>query len=111
MVAGFVDPRLLIPGFLTLSVAGLILGLCLLRTGALYRSIGLHAGWIFWLRFYHLLTLEQPKAQENLSFWGTGKLFDGWLAFIILLPLCFLIWRKYTVSNESGMDFRSEKLA
>src|SRR5579872_3492978 len=40
----------LIPAFLTLFVVGVILALMYQRTGSLYTSIGLHGGWIFWLK-------------------------------------------------------------
>ena len=30
--------------------------------GTLFMSIGLHAGWIFWLTVYRLLTVEAPGA-------------------------------------------------
>jgi membrane protease YdiL (CAAX protease family) len=111
MLAGFVDPHLLVPGFLTLIVAGAILGLALLRTGNLYQSIGLHTGWIFWLKFYGLIAIETPAAREHALFWGTAKLFDGWLAFIILLPVFLIFWRNYTRFNEGSLDTRTEKLA
>ena len=111
MLAGFVDVRLLMPGFLTLILAGAILGIAFLRTGTLYRSIGLHAGWIFWLKFYGLIAIETPAAREHSSLWGTGKLFDGWLAFMILLPVFLIFWRNYLRLDERSLDTRSEKLA
>ncbi len=46
------------------------------RTGALYFSIGLHAGWIFWLKSYKLVT--QPAVGANSTLWGTDNLIDGW---------------------------------
>ena len=39
-------------GFVTLLLAGMILGLAFARTHALYLSIGLHAGWVFTLKSY-----------------------------------------------------------
>ncbi|MCX6896715.1 MAG: hypothetical protein NTZ16_14740 [Verrucomicrobia bacterium] len=83
MLAGFVDAQKLLPGFFSLTVAGALLALAYQRTGGLYFSIGLHAGWIFWLKSYGFLTATAPGA--NAWFWGTGKLIDGWLAFFILL--------------------------
>src|SRR5205814_9527542 len=50
MLEGFVEWHVLLPGFLTLTVAGPILGLAYLQTRTLYFSIGLHAWWIFWLK-------------------------------------------------------------
>jgi membrane protease YdiL (CAAX protease family) len=82
MLAGFFDRHQLVPGFLNLTLAGILLGLAYQRTGNLYFSIGLHAGWIFWLKTYGALTVAMSP---NVSwFWGTGKLIDGWLAFLVL---------------------------
>ena len=67
-----------IPAFLTLFVAGACLALAYQRTGALYFSMGLHAGWIFWLKSYKLVT--EPAAHANAALWGTDKLIDGWMA-------------------------------
>ena len=79
---GFVDFHALVPGFFSLTLAGLLLGLAYQRTGNLYFSIGLHAGWIFWLKIYGQITVPAPQAAG--WFWGSGKMTDGWLAFIIL---------------------------
>jgi uncharacterized protein len=84
-------PPPLIPAFLTLLVAGSILALCYQRTGALYFSIGLHAGWIFWLKSYGFLS-HQSGAYD--SFWGTDNLIDGWLSCLVLLILFVVIARQ-----------------
>ncbi len=90
MCRGFGELQTLVPGFFTLLLAGMILGLAYYRTTTLYFSIGLHAGWIFWLKFYNHWTTESPAT--SYGWWGTAKLVDGWLAFI-LLGLVFLgIW-------------------
>lgn len=107
MLHGFVDWQLLIPGFLTLTVVGAILALAFLQTGALYLSIGLHAGWVFWLKFYGLLTVQQPLAQQYSLFWGTGKLFDSTLALTILLPVLLLFWRNYARTHDSSVAHRT----
>jgi hypothetical protein len=87
---GFDDLHALVPGFFNLTLAGLLLALAYQRTGNLYFSIGLHAGWIFWLKFYGFLTT--PLA-ANVWFWGTEKLIDGWLAFLVLTLAFFLLLR------------------
>jgi membrane protease YdiL (CAAX protease family) len=92
MLAGFADPAAVIPGFFSLTLAGIILGLAYQRTGNLYFSIGVHAGWIFWLKSYNLFT--RPAAGAPLWFFGTNKLTDGWLALAVLavtLPVMLLI--------------------
>ncbi len=93
MLRGFANPDLLVPGFFTLLAAGALLALVYQRTGNLYASIGLHAGWIFWLKNYNFLTLASPDATSR--FWGTGKLYDGWLAFAVIagaLWFCYHRW-------------------
>lgn len=83
MLGGFADFHALVPGFFSLLLAGILLGLAYQRTGNLYFSIGLHAGWIFCLKIYASLTADVPHA--GTWFWGTGKLIDGWLAFLVLV--------------------------
>ncbi len=82
MLAGFVDFYALVPGFFCLTLAGVLLGLAYQRMGNLYFSIGLHAGWIFWLKLFGAFTADVPHTAA--WFWGTGKMIDGWLAFIVL---------------------------
>jgi membrane protease YdiL (CAAX protease family) len=89
MLQGFVQPDLLMPGFFTLLIAGWMLGLGYQRTGTLYFSIGLHAGWIFWLKSYNILTA--PVSSANVSLWGTSKLIDGWLALGTLAAAAVLM--------------------
>lgn len=83
MLAGFADLRALVPGFLNLTLAGALLALAFQRTGNLYFSIGLHAGWIFWLKSYGAFTRPVPGADNWL--WGSTKMIDGWLAAIALV--------------------------
>jgi len=82
MLGGFANVHALVPGFFSLTLAGVLLGLAYQRTGNLYFSIGLHAGWIFWLKIFGAFTVDVP--QTAAWFWGTGKMIDGWLAFLVL---------------------------
>ncbi|MGA2029378.1 MAG: type II CAAX endopeptidase family protein [Verrucomicrobiota bacterium] len=82
MLAGFVDFHAFVPGFFNLTLVGALLAFAYQRTGNLYFSIGLHIGWIFWLKIYSTFTTDVPNAA--IWFWGTGKLIDGWLAFFVL---------------------------
>ena len=82
-LGGFADIHALVPGFFSLTLVGVLLGLAYQRTGNLYFSIGLHAGWIFCLKLYGQLTIAAPHTA--VWFWGTGKMTDGWLAFFVLL--------------------------
>ena len=86
------DLRLLLPGFFNLTLVGLLLGLAYQRTRALYFSIGMHAGWIFWLKTYGAFTLAAPTAA--LWFWGSNKMIDGWLSAVVLVItlICFPVF-------------------
>ena len=81
-LGGFADFHALVPGFFSLTLAGVLLGLAYQRTGNLYFSIGLHAGWIFCLAIYGQITVHAPHTA--VWFWGGGKMTDGWLAFFVL---------------------------
>ena len=87
MLHGFVDWHDWMPAFLTLCVAGWILATLYAQTGTLYASIGLHGGWIFWLKTYGSLTVARPEASAWI--WGSSRLLDGWVAFGAIV-LCSL---------------------
>ena len=89
MLSGFFDVEQVVPGFFNLTLAGALLALAYQHTGNLYFSIGLHAGWIFWLKFYGFFTRDIETA--NAWFWGTSKLIDGWLALIVLSSVSLLL--------------------
>jgi uncharacterized protein len=91
MLRGFIDLGQLIPGFINLFIAGLILGLARKRTGLLYFPIGLHAGWIFWLKSYGAVTDQALNTQTWI--WGTRKLIDGWAASAVLMLTLWLVLR------------------
>lgn len=86
------DVQRLIPGFFSLLLAGMILGWAFHSTGTLWFSIGLHGGWVFWLKSYATLTL--PIEGIDPTFWGSGRLYDGWIAFGVLTAAGLLLrWR------------------
>ena len=112
MLRGLGNWQQLIPGFLNLTLAGALLALAYQRTGNLYFSIGLHAGWIFWLKSYGVLTGEVPGA--NGWFWGGAKMIDGWMALLVLSPtlLAFLrlAFRSTSPVSPAAAKRRLEKV-
>jgi hypothetical protein len=89
-----------IPAVFTLFVAGAVLALAYQRTGALLFSMGLHAGWIFWLKFYGFLTVKTPGASPSL--WGTDTLIDGWLALPVLGCVFWIVSRMKIAGERAG---------
>ena len=105
MLRGFVEVEQVVPGFFNLTLAGALLALAYQRTGNLYFSIGLHAGWIFWLKFYGSLTRAVAGADAWL--WGTGKLIDGWLALVVLTLALALVLK--LLPRREGAEVLSAK--
>jgi len=83
MAKGFLNLNVMMPAFINLTLAGIILGLAYQFTGSLYFSIGLHAGWIFCQKSYGFLT--RGRIDASIWLWGSDKLIDGWLALLVLI--------------------------
>ena len=79
------------PMFFNLTLVGCILAVAYQRTGALFASMGLHAGWIFWLRLFRLATTPAPGAAAWL--WGTDQLLDAWILAPALGVVLFFVAR------------------
>ena len=91
MLRGIADPKTLAPDIITLAAGGAALALAYQRTGSLWFSIGLHAGWVFWLKVFK--TVTSTGATAGGAFWGTEKLLDGWLAFLVMAVLLVVVAR------------------
>jgi membrane protease YdiL (CAAX protease family) len=78
------DPVIIITDFLALFAIGMILAWSRIRTGALWFSIGLHAGWIAALKMFSLL--HRPVEGHWLFPWGLGDtLRSGLLSLLSIL--------------------------
>jgi membrane protease YdiL (CAAX protease family) len=91
--AGLVDLQVLVPKVFVLLVAGIILAVAYQRTGTLFLSIGLHAGWIFWLKSYRFVSVAVPGKPTWI--WGTDELINGWLALFVLIGVLIAVDRMY----------------
>lgn len=82
----FLDPTLL-SGLLGLFLIGLVLSYAFSRTGSLYLSIGLHAGWVFGLK---TIRVYGDFRREDLG-WLFGssepKLVSGVAGWIVILAV------------------------
>jgi CAAX protease family protein len=101
MLDGFLDFHALVPGFFNLTLVGVLLGLAYQRTGNLYFSMGLHGGWVFWLKTYGAFTAAAPGAAT--WFWGTSKMVDGWVALLVLAGVLILF--KFLPLERSSEPF------
>ncbi|MBJ7283908.1 MAG: CPBP family intramembrane metalloprotease [Akkermansiaceae bacterium] len=80
----FTDPTFFVTDFATLFVIGMILAWARLRTGALWFSIGLHAGWIAAFKGFSMLHSVVPN--HPLRPWGVGEsLRSGLLPMLALV--------------------------
>jgi membrane protease YdiL (CAAX protease family) len=70
----FADPWLLLGGFVTLFLVGLILGFVTQKTRSLWCAIGLHAGWVFGLKIFSAFT---APARPDLLPWVGQNLLIG----------------------------------
>lgn len=105
MVRGIAAPENLAPAGLTLAVAGAVLALAYQRTGSLWFSIGLHAGWVFWLKVFK--TVTSPGAQPADAFWGTDKLLDGWLALLVMAAVLAGVARSRRLGQAAAVPGES----
>ena len=91
MVGGLAALDTLFPAALTLVLGGVALGLAYERTANLWFAIGLHAGWVFWLKVFK--TVTSSGATAPTTFWGTEKLLDGWLACLVMAAVVAVVAR------------------
>jgi hypothetical protein len=89
----FLDPAELLPGVVGLFLIGLVLSHAAIRSGSLYLSIGLHAGWIFAVK---TLRVFGDYRKEDLG-WLFGasepKLVSGVAAWIGIAVVGIVVHR------------------
>ncbi|MBI4489706.1 MAG: CPBP family intramembrane metalloprotease [Deltaproteobacteria bacterium] len=95
------DPDALFPGLLGLFFIGAVLSYAYLRTGSLYLSIGLHAGWIFGLK---TIRVFGDYRREDLG-WLFGssepKLISGVAGWIGIITVGIII--HYLTRRREGL--------
>lgn len=99
----FTEPMFFITDFATLLAIGLILAWARVRTGALWFSIGLHAGWIMSFKAFNILYKQVPD--HFLSPWGVGDNLRSGLLPLVTLGLtavvCHFALRRFAVTRAS----------
>ena len=93
----FTDPQFFVTDFATLFVIGMILAQARVRTGALWFSIGLHAGWIVAFKGFNLLYRHVPN--HPLHPWGVGDTLRSGifplLALALTAGICHFVLRRF----------------
>lgn len=81
------------PGMPTLAVAGVLLGRFLQRTGSLHLSVGLHSGWVLFIKMRGALT-SSLAGSGWLAGWGESRISAGWagLAAVMVTALACEWW-------------------
>lgn len=99
----FTNPQFFVTDFLTLFVVGMILAWARIRTGALWFSIGLHAGWIVVFKGFNQF-FEQPSSHP-LYPWGIGdSLRSGILPMLALgltAIICHFVLKKFSADSDT----------
>jgi membrane protease YdiL (CAAX protease family) len=111
----FTDPLFFVTDFATLLVAGLILAWARVRTGALWFSIGLHAGWILVFKGFNLLYQGVPG--HLLRPWGVGSSLRAGVLPLLTLGItaliCHFALRRFTLNSAiettDNADFTDEE--
>lgn len=109
----FTDPVFFVTDFATLLVVGLILAWSRVRTGNLWFSIGLHAGWIMAFKAFNLLYRKVPD--HPLRPWGVGdSLRSGVLPLLALgltAVVCYFVLKRFEPARLTAHDGDHEDLA
>jgi membrane protease YdiL (CAAX protease family) len=89
----FLEPLELLPGIIGLFLIGVVLSYALVRTGNLYLSIGLHAGWIFGLKTFRVFG-NFTRQDLGWAFGSTDpKIVSGVVTWIGILLVAVAIRR------------------
>ena len=88
----FKSLEFLIAEYATLFAVGWVLAFARLRTGSLWVSIGLHAGWVFGLKTFSELTTRVAPLEETLP-WVGKDLKNGLVSLAVVMLTGWLVYR------------------
>ena len=89
-VQSLTDWPMLWPSAVGLFLFGMVLNACVIRTGSLYPSIGLHAGCVAFLRAVGLFL---AFGKDDVLLWSSKRVYDGAMgwAFLLLIGLLLVV--------------------
>lgn len=105
-IGHFTNPAFFVTEFATLTLLGLLLAYCRIRTFSLWLSIGIHAGLVFALKTFSMTRSLDP--QSPLHPWLIGSDLKSGILPLVALGICFaaciaithLLARNITLSSR-----------
>ena len=102
---GFSNLNFILAEFLTLFAVGWILAQGRMITGRLWLSVGLHAGWVFGLKYFSALTLSsRALKQGDLLPWIGLNLKIGLAPLVVVLFTGWLVLRLSQSKDQVNLD-------
>ena len=97
----FTEPLAILPGMFGLFLLGIVLSYAFFRTGILYLSIGLHAGWIFGLKSVRVFG-DYTRDDLGWLFGSTDpKIVSGVAAWVGIISVLLLV--HWLTRNRCGL--------
>jgi len=97
ILQNFADPRFFAAEFASLFAVGMILAWARIRTGRLWFSIGLHAGWIAAFKGFNLL--HNLNVASPLHPWGIGESLRSGLMPLVTLAVTAAACRPFLAKS------------
>ena len=99
----FTSPQVFLADFFAIFTIGMMLALARIRTGALWFSIGLHAGWI--IAFKGFVLFHQTVENNPLESWGIGDSLRSGISPLLILGitaiLCHFVLRRFDRNSSA----------
>ena len=111
ILKSFSNLNFLLAEFLTLFAVGWVLAQARMKTGRLWVSIGLHAGWVFGLKYFSALTFSTRALKHgDLLPWIGTNLKVGLLPFAVVLFTGWLVLRFTARKDQVALANRKIRL-
>jgi membrane protease YdiL (CAAX protease family) len=81
----FLQPETLIHSFISLFLAGVILGVARYGTASLWLPIGIHAGWIFAMKLFGSLAERRADFPDQFDLYMGREMTEGLLPIAVLM--------------------------
>ncbi len=91
-------PALIFDSFIALFAAGILLALVRVQTGGLAACIGIHAGWVFTIKFFKRVT----NSNQDTSFAFLVGNYDHVIGYLATLVLILAIGIYLGISRQTG---------